>query len=119
MILGRLSPDVVKALARKQTRTTRKCYLYIICEGGSEQPVKIGIASSITGRLSSMQTGSPRKLTVVKQWELDNRKVALSLEARIHADLSNVKLGNEWFNVSCAEAVGICKRRISNMNGTA
>ena len=67
--------------------------LYIIqaVNGG---PIKIGVAQSISSRLTQLQTGNPYKLQVVKM-VLD---VPPKFEGKLHKIYERYRISGEWFD---------------------
>lgn len=68
-----------------------------------EGPVKVGIATNVRARLSSIQTGSPIQLTLSYHSivTIDARR----LERAVHEELAHRRLSGEWFDVSVKAAV--------------
>lgn len=79
---------------------SRSIYVVSISDEG---PVKIGIASNMSTRLSGIQTGSPVKLTVSHLHIVHGD--AFALEKAVHASLASRRLHGEWFDVSVHIAV--------------
>jgi hypothetical protein len=83
------------------------CYLYIIeadyTLAERMECFKVGITNSVRSRLSSLQTGAPFRLTVVRTICLPNREVARVFERRMHEALNTWCVTGEWF---CAYLTG-------------
>jgi hypothetical protein len=73
------------------------CYLYAI--GRLEGPVKVGVSSSVNGRLSSIQTGCPFQIRLIHAVKCDSRAQAFSYESAFHSALADERLSGEWFNL--------------------
>jgi predicted GIY-YIG superfamily endonuclease len=71
-------------------------YIYIIKER-FRWHYKIGISNNVVGRLSALQTGNPRKLTVVGAYKVKSRRQAHRVETQLHRYLRIGNLKNEWF----------------------
>ena len=67
-------------------------YVYLITEEGSTA-VKIGLATSLRGRLASLQTGTPRKLCIAHHFEGGRH-----FERAMHEGFSSMRIGREWFD---------------------
>lgn len=78
---------------------TGTCYIYVIAEHGAERPVKIGVAQDPLKRLSSMQSGNHRKLTLRHQVLCDNKDHGVAVEAALHAWFAARRGLGEWFDV--------------------
>jgi predicted GIY-YIG superfamily endonuclease len=72
-------------------------YLYIIQMRGTNY-FKIGITNSLTKRLSTLQTGNPIKLYIVRYYLIYTD--ANRLEKLIHNYLSEYHIHLEWFCIS-------------------
>lgn len=79
-------------------------YVYVISETYSEFH-KIGIASDVRNRSSSLQSGNPRPLTPVYSVAFPTRKKAALVERRAHNILKEHRLCSEWF--ACSKEVVI------------
>jgi hypothetical protein len=74
---------------------------------GDKVPFKIGIAISLAGRLSSMQTGCPFAISVLRAWVLQSRRLAVEIERLIHKELDQHSIRGEWFLMSVPKALNI------------
>jgi hypothetical protein len=87
-------------------------YVYVMASienGVPVAPCKIGITRSLQGRLSSVQTGNPKKLVVFSAIYIPNRMVADVVEQCIHEWFDEFRLAGEWFNVGPVDAaIGCC-----------
>lgn len=73
-------------------------HLYVI--GAGDGIVKIGRSANPASRLSSIQTGNPRKMLI-----LHLVPEAGELEALVHGEFSRIRLGGEWFNFGTGDPV--------------
>jgi predicted GIY-YIG superfamily endonuclease len=72
-------------------------YIYIIQMKGTNY-FKIGITNNLTKRLSTLQTGNPIKLYIVRYYEIyTNTK---KIEKLLHNYLSEYHIHLEWFCIS-------------------
>lgn len=77
-------------------RTVSKsaCSIYFIqCQ--STKLIKIGFASNIKNRFSSIQTGSPTPLKIIGAVVCDK-----SIEKKLHDKFENIRVHGEWFKPS-------------------
>lgn len=72
-------------------------YIYVI--GGEAPPYKVGISKDPQRRLKNLQTGHPRKLSILTLKETDISKTKL-LESAIHHHLKHHRTHGEWFDIS-------------------
>ena len=72
----------------------RKAYVYCISDG---EYYKIGMAVNVSSRLSSLQTGSPNKLTLIDILECNGRQQALARERNLHKQHRQHRVRGEWF----------------------
>lgn len=72
-------------------------YLYVIAEPKTGF-VKFGIANNPNGRLSSLQTGNPRKLELAYCEEMPTREMAEQAECRAHGICLKWRAEGEWFS---------------------
>lgn len=92
--------------------------MYLI--GGRTLPYKVGIASRPYARLSGIQTGSVRKLSLHRIFAVKDMLVARFLERSVHEAIAEHRHGGEWFSlpldaiaakikaVAAHHAIGIC-----------
>jgi hypothetical protein len=66
-------------------------YVYAIRDG---EHVKLGVASNVTLRMFSLQTGNPRPLTLVRSWLVQNSQ---AIEEALHERYAALRLRGEWF----------------------
>jgi len=87
-------------------------YVYVISSIEDGQPVapcKIGISHSPTARLSTLQTGSHKKLEIIALIPMTQRNLAEVLEQSLHACFEDQKVMGEWFDVNPVDAsIGAC-----------
>lgn len=91
-----LDPDNWRNVAPKGKLDKKQRYLYIVRETWQGM-CKIGVASDIYARMSSLQTGCPQELEVVGFVALKNAK---SMELFIHNRYKEFHHRGEWFNIS-------------------
>jgi hypothetical protein len=88
-------------------------HVYVVAESGDACHVKIGTAANIKYRLSSLQPGNPRKLTLVASWHFNSRADALSVERAALAAVGDGRLvGRDWIKVSPALVVSLVEETI-------
>jgi hypothetical protein len=68
--------------------------MYIVEANGH---FKIGVATNIKKRISSLQTSCPFKLSLLKTWQHDD---ALDLERLLHKKYKSFRCSGEWFKLS-------------------
>jgi hypothetical protein len=71
--------------------------LYIISEH-PDGPIKIGRSKSVKSRMSSLQTGNCRQLTLEAVFTMPADQVVLA-ERCLHEELENRALIGEWFDL--------------------
>lgn len=78
-------------------RLRSKTAVYTIFDGKN---YKIGISNNPIKRFSSLQTGNPKKLSLIKVVWFDTRELALKEEKQIHKELkkSGHWVHGEWFS---------------------
>lgn len=78
-------------------------YIYVI--GASESgPVKLGISSQPTRRLTQLQTGHAERLRLFHCEPVEQSKGRL-LEKLLHRDVGYLRAVGEWFNLSVEHAI--------------
>jgi hypothetical protein len=87
--------DVGKLLAGNMREPEKGCagFVYVIKDG---EFYKIGIAVDPKARITLLQTGNPRKLTLLHYWQSDNPRKE---EAKIHKRLRRFRVSGEWFKL--------------------
>lgn len=95
-------------------------YLYCVCEIGTEDtgPCKLGIAQSVSKRLSNLQCGNWRPLTIVWAIKFKGQELAGSMEARclgnlrpsVYAVDDRKRLCSEWVEASPTKALSVVSR---------
>lgn len=103
--------DRVAGLFDEARSLTHPEFVYIVSEGGSAGPVKIGLSAEPIGRLRSMQTGNSRPLRI--EYVLLGSRM---LEKHLHGIWVNFAIispkregrapaapGTEWFNPEIRE----------------
>jgi predicted GIY-YIG superfamily endonuclease len=78
-------------------------YVYVI--GRERGPVKVGVSDNPRGRLTSLQTGCPFKLSLLHQEKVDSREYALWVEAHFRAVYERERLMGEWFKLDAELAI--------------
>lgn len=74
-------------------------YVYFIQEGkGSRGNIKIGKSNDVDKRLKSLQTGNPRKLTLMASIKCKSPDDAFKLERKFHAKFKSSQIRGEWFS---------------------
>jgi len=74
-------------------------YVYFIQEGkGSYGYIKIGKSNNVDKRLDSLQTGNPRKLTLMASIKCKTPNDALRLEKKLHIKFKKENIRGEWFS---------------------
>lgn len=85
----------------------RSSWIYVI--GVTDNPVKIGKANNMKGRLMSLQIGCPDPLIVHYTLGIEP-SLAQPIETACHRELAAKHRRGEWFDVSAAEAIEVVKR---------
>jgi len=70
--------------------------LYVIGSGEEGCSIKIGVANDVKKRLTTLQTGNPKKIGLLKIWELNEEEAKLQ-EDFLHDYFRHTKLNGEWF----------------------
>jgi hypothetical protein len=78
-------------------------YIYVI--GQKNGPVKIGVTTSVDGRLSSIKTGCPFPIKVWFLYPCFDRDEAIRKEKMLHDDLAQFRLEGEWFDLEVEETI--------------
>lgn len=76
--------------------------VYVIAhklDDGWAGPCKIGISSSCSCRLNSLQSGNPKPIGLYVFYNIGDRHCASQTEKALHRMLSGKRLVGEWFNV--------------------
>jgi len=81
-------------------------WIYII--GDTESPYKIGFTKDPEKRLSTLQTGNPKKLTIHYKEQINENEVKF-IEKQIHKELKRKKISGEWFDISLDDAIAEIK----------
>lgn len=83
------------------------CYIYIMRKAGdgASGPVKIGITANPASRLSSINTASPFKVSLVCALATPKREIAKALEEAFHRTQAEHRLNGEWFDLPPLKAV--------------
>lgn len=77
----------------------KECYVYFIkaTTGGTNYPVKIGVAYDPIKRLDELKTGNPFKLSIMSCVKMPSRKAAYDLESFLHRHFDKKRMEGEWF----------------------
>lgn len=89
--------------------------LYVIAEG-IDGPCKIGYADRVANRVSSLQSGNPRKLTLYHSQPCAEYRMAERL-AHSLAGYQNCVL-NEWFSITVERAIAAVREACDTANQT-
>lgn len=81
-------------------------YIYVI--GDNASPYKIGFTKNPDKRLKSLQTGNPRKLSMLYKEEINENEIKY-IEKQIHKELKRKQVSGEWFNISLEDAISEIK----------
>lgn len=74
-------------------------FVYFIQEGkGNHGYIKIGVSNNVNKRLDSLQTGNPRKLTLMASIKCDTPNNAYRLEKKLHKKFKSQCIRGEWFS---------------------
>jgi hypothetical protein len=76
-----------------------KSYVYFIYDSDNKL-VKIGKANNIKQRFSSIISGNPFNLTIVKTIECESEEKAFELEKELHSKYQNDNFNREWFEAN-------------------
>ena len=79
--------------------------MYVIYEIEEPSVCKIGVASDVAQRLSSMQVGTWRILKTAHAVRLPSKSTAHAIERQVHQALSALHCRGEWFRVPVDRAV--------------
>jgi predicted GIY-YIG superfamily endonuclease len=89
--------------------------VYLINQEGTDL-YKIGVTKNLSKRLSALQTSSPVKLVVVKQF---NTNYGYKLEKNLHSFFRSNKLEGEWFRLDIQQVnlfEECCNKAETNFN---
>lgn len=88
-----------------QSNCTNSYCIYLISENESKliAPCKIGIATNLNKRLSSLQGGNHRTLYLHYKFTFKNRSDAFETEQYVLLSLRSKRLMSEWMDYSCTE----------------
>tara|TARA_R110000850_G_scaffold117374_1_gene233759 strand:- start:160 stop:864 length:705 start_codon:yes stop_codon:yes gene_type:complete len=88
---------------KKKAAVVKKHYLYAISNG---QEVKLGMSSNVNGRLNTLQTSSPSKLSLLWKYYIANTsKDAIKIEKMLHRACNEFHIRGEWFTMDCINIV--------------
>lgn len=93
-------------------------YVYIIAPVDGDwpiAPVKVGITANLVGRLKSIQTGSPKRLSIVQAFPMPSREIAAGLEAAFHTVKKPYRTSGEWFDIDPLDACAAMAANIEAM----
>lgn len=106
-------PPINSPVMESPARPTRKHAVYVV---GCAGRIKIGIATNVRARISTMRTGNPVPITLI--WSVFTED-ALEIEQRAHAILGVYRISGEWFECSRQEAIGAVSTAIVERAGRA
>ena len=92
--------DVSNLIKESKLKAENVVYVYVV-ENEVTGSVKVGVSSSPSKRLSSLQTGTEHKLNLVHVSDA----TAVVSEKKVHRMLNEACIRGEWFNVSTDEAI--------------
>lgn len=75
----------------------QECFVYVIYEADEPTICKVGVATDVAQRLSSMQVGTWRILKVAHAIKLPSKSAAHAVERQAHQALSALHCRGEWF----------------------
>lgn len=96
---NRVGPPHRPSLVRVELQD-EPCFVYVIYEAEDPCVSKIGVATDVVQRLSSMQVGTWRILKVGHAVKLPSKSAAHAVERQAHQALSALHCRGEWFRVS-------------------
>lgn len=73
-----------------------RAFVYLINDG---EYIKIGVASDVATRLSDLQVGNPKKLTVEAVIPAKDKQSAKKIEQKLHFAYSRFRKCGEWFAI--------------------
>ena len=86
--------------------------LYLMQNGDTNQ-YKIGITNNLNTRWSSLQTGCPGELKILKVWTHTQRKFILRYERVLHRFFETLgqrlRANGEWFTLNQEQVEMLCK----------
>lgn len=89
----------------------QETYVYVIAHKGDDgsfsSPVKVGITRALEGRVSTLQTGNPKRLGLVFGFVAPTADIARALEASFHQIAKKKRLNGEWFDMPPRDALGL------------
>lgn len=93
-------------------KNTAPQMLYLMQNGDTNQ-YKIGITNNLNTRWSSLQTGCPGELRILKIWTHTDRKFILKYERVLHRFFEmlgqRIRLNGEWFILNLEQIEMLCK----------
>lgn len=87
-------------------------YVYLL--GWVDGPIKVGLATSVDGRLGELQTACPYELVVHAAWPLPWAR-AVEIDAQRQLTVMGKKLSGEWFQVSVETAIEVVCQSIADV----
>lgn len=98
----------VDAFLRTEPSTTMdnkvETHLYVI---SCAQYVKVGIATDISKRVATFQTGNPFPISILRQLKFKSRLHALLVERTVHGVLADERFYSEWFVCTPERAMAV------------
>lgn len=92
-----------KGFFKKTKRPNKPSNLYVVKAGDF---YKIGVTSSLEGRLKTIQTGNPNKVELIKSFYIYN---CSEMERNLHKKFNEFRQIGEWFDLSQNDLVFIDK----------
>ena len=77
--------------------TEQTYYVYFVTDGDY---IKIGVASDIYKRIKGIQTGNPKKVSLVEYLEFQCKEYALFAEKELHRMFAERRTHGEWFDIA-------------------
>lgn len=71
-------------------------HVYIIAEEGTDF-IKIGVADRPQSRVSCLQTGNPRQISLHVTYPFPSREQAMQAERKMHEMFERTRAVGEWF----------------------
>lgn len=87
---------------------SRPCFIYVMAkvqDDGWSAPVKVGISHNPGARVGSINTASPFRVGIFRQFKIAQRRGAEELERTFHKINADARLNGEWFQMEPDAAV--------------
>lgn len=90
-------------LKGKPSNRRRPQYVYVVTDG---EHVKIGYACNVAARITALQTGSPRPISLLASYNVGmSVSAAKKAEKRAHQACRKLRIRGEWFEKEAASIV--------------